>query len=154
VRGLPQGVAAPLFELRDQHGQTVSLASFTGVRKVLLVFYPSAFSSVCTGELSDLQQAWPTFERHEVEILGVSCDPMFSLRAFGDAHEIHFPLLSDFWPHGAVTSAYGVFDETYGQPHRSTFVIDRHGNVAWQVHNAMPDARSLKDYAEVLDRIE
>jgi peroxiredoxin len=153
VRGLPDGVDAPDFQLRDQHGKAVRLSSFRGERKVLLVFYPSAFSNVCTGELSDLQQARPTFERHEVEILGVSCDPMFSLRAFGDAHGIHFPLLSDFWPHGAVTSAYGVFDDEYGQPHRSTFVIDRAGTVVWSVHNAMPDARSLNDYAEVLDRL-
>ncbi|WP_148575244.1 peroxiredoxin [Nocardioides caldifontis] len=153
MTGLPDGTAAPDFALRDQHGQQVALSDLRGSRKVLLVFYPSAFSSVCTGELSELQQAWTTFASHEVEILGISCDPMFSLRAFADSHDIHFPLLSDFWPHGAVASAYGVFNEATGAALRSTFVIDRAGTVAWSVHNAMPDARSLKEYAEVLDRI-
>jgi len=153
VTGLPDGTPAPDFSLRDQHGQQLHLADLRGRRKVLLVFYPSAFSSVCTGELAELQQAWPTFERHEVEILGVSCDPMFSLRAFADSHDIHFPLLSDFWPHGAVASSYGVFNDATGAARRSTFVIDSAGVVAWSVHNAMPDARSLNEYAEVLDRL-
>jgi mycoredoxin-dependent peroxiredoxin len=153
VTGLPDGTAAPDFALRDQHGQRVALSDLRGKRKVLLVFYPSAFSSVCTGELAELQQAWPAFENHEVEILGISCDPMFSLRAFADSHDIHFPLLSDFWPHGAVASAYGVFNDATGSALRSTFVIDTAGTVAWSVHNAMPDARSLNQYAEVLDRL-
>jgi mycoredoxin-dependent peroxiredoxin len=153
VTGLPDGTAAPDFTLRDQHGQQVALSDLRGKRKVLLVFYPSAFSSVCTGELAELQRAWPTFENHEVEILGISCDPMFSLRAFADSHDIHFPLLSDFWPHGEVASAYGVFNDATGAALRSTFVIDTAGVVAWSVHNAMPDARSLNEYAEVLDRL-
>jgi len=153
VTGLPDGTAAPDFALKDQHGQEVRLSELRGRRKVLLVFYPSAFSNVCSGELSDLQGAWPMFERHEVEILGLSCDPMFSLRAFADSHDINFPLLSDFWPHGAVASSYGVFDERTGAARRSTFVIDRAGTVAWSVHNAMPDARSLNQYAEALDRL-
>ncbi len=153
MTGLPDGTAAPDFTLRDQHGQQVALSDLRGKRKVLLVFYPSAFSSFCTGELAELQRAWPTFENHEVEILGISCDPMFSLRAFADSHDIHFPLLSDFWPHGAVASAYGVFDERTGAARRSTFVIDKAGTVAWSVHNAAPDARSLNQYAEALDRL-
>ena len=153
MTGLPDGTPAPDFALRDQHGQTVHLADLRGRRKVLLVFYPSAFSSVCTGELAELQQAWATFASHDVEILGLSCDPMFSLRAFADSHDIHFPLLSDFWPHGGVASTYGVFDDQAGIARRSTFILDTAGTVAWSVHNKMPDARSLNEYAEVLDRL-
>ncbi len=153
MTGLPDGTPAPDFSLRDQHGQLVRLDELRGRRKALLVFYPSAFSSVCTGELAELQQAWTTFERHEVEILGISCDPMFSLRAFADSHDIQFPLLSDFWPHGEVAASYGVFNEASGAARRSTFVLDTAGTIAWSVHNAMPDARSLREYAEVLDRL-
>lgn len=153
MTGLPDGTDAPDFELHDQHGQSVVLSSFRGRRKVVLVFYPFAFSSVCSSELCDLRDAWPTFERHDVEVLAISCDPKYALRVFSDQEGIEFPLLSDFWPHGAVSQAYGVFDDSLGCARRSTVIIDTKGKVAWSVHNAMPDARSLKEYAEVLDRI-
>jgi peroxiredoxin len=153
VTGLPVGAEAPDFELRDQHGQETRLSSFRDERKVLLVFYPWVFSSVCSSELGDLRDAWPTFERHHVEILAISCDPRYAIRAYADRDGIGFPLLSDFWPHGAVSSAYGVFDEERGCARRSSFVVDKAGKVAWTVHNAMPDARNLHEYAEVLDRL-
>ena len=149
---LREGDPAPDFSLRDQHGQTVTLSELRGDRKVVLVFYPWAFSSVCSAELEDLRDAWPMFDRHDVEVLAISCDPMHALRAFSDAHDIEFPLLSDFWPHGSVSTAYGVFDEDLGCARRSTFIIATDGTVAWVVHNAMPDARSLHEYAAVLDR--
>jgi peroxiredoxin len=153
VTGLPDGTQAPDFELRDQHGQTFRLSSFRGQRNVVLVFYPWAFSSVCSSELTDLRDAWPTFANHEVEIVAVSCDPTYSLRVFADREGIDFPLLSDFWPHGAVASSYGVFDEERGCARRSSFIVDKHGKVAWSVHNAMPNARNLREYAEVLDTL-
>jgi peroxiredoxin len=147
------GDTAPDFDLRDQHGQPFKLSAMRGQRRVVVVFYPWAFSSVCSTELDDIRDAWPMFSSHEVEVVGLSCDPTYALRAFSDTHNIEFPLLSDFWPHGAVSSAYGVFDPDLGCARRSTFIIDRDGAVAWQVHNAMPDARNLHEYAEVLDRI-
>jgi peroxiredoxin len=153
VTGLPDGVEAPDFELRDQHGHPFRLSSFRGERNVVLVFYPWAFSSVCSSELCDLRDAWPTFASHEVEIVALSCDPKYSLRVFADQDGIEFPLLSDFWPHGAVASAYGVFDEELGCAQRSSFIVDKQGRIAWSIHNAMPDARNLRDYAEVLDRL-
>jgi peroxiredoxin len=153
VTGLALGVEAPDFELRDQHGQTVHLSALRGQRNVVLVFFPWAFSSVCSTELADLRDAWPLFASHEVEVVGISCDPVYSLRAFADQESIEFPLVSDFWPHGAVASAYGVLDEERGCARRSTFIVDRVGRLAWSVHNAMPDARSLQEYAEVLDRL-
>lgn len=147
------GARAPDFALRDQHGQAFRLDSFLGARNVVLVFYPWAFSNVCSSELADLRDAWPMFARHEVEIAAVSCDPLYSIRAFADREGIDFPMLSDFWPHGQVASAYGVFDAERGCARRSTFIIDRQGQVAWVVHNALPDARNLREYAEVLDRL-
>jgi mycoredoxin-dependent peroxiredoxin len=153
VTGLPDGAEAPDFELRDQHGQPFGLSSFRGQRNVVLVFYPWAFSSVCSSELCDLRDAWLTFANHEVEIAAVSCDTTYSLRTFADRDGIEFPLLSDFWPHGAVASAYRVFDEERGCALRSSFIVDKRGAVAWSVHNAMPNARNLRDYAEVLDSL-
>jgi mycoredoxin-dependent peroxiredoxin len=144
------GQQAPDFELRDQHGQRVALASFRGSRAVTVMFYPFAFSGVCTGELCSVRDNLPTFESDDVTVLAVSCDPMFSLRAFAERDELTFPLLSDFWPHGAVARAYGVFNEDRGCADRSTFIVDRTGVVRWMVHNEMPQARDLQEQARVL----
>jgi len=144
---------APDFELRDQHGQTVSLRSFRDSKAVLLMFYPFAFSRVCSGELSELRDNVADFVSDGVQLLAVSCDPVFSLRAFAERDGLSFPLLSDFWPHGAVSSAYGVFDERRGCSARSTFIIDKEGLVRWSVHNALPDARNLAEYSRVLAEI-
>jgi mycoredoxin-dependent peroxiredoxin len=146
------GTPAPGFELRDQHGTPTSLASFRG-RAVLLVFYPFAFSGVCTGELTELRDHGADLVTHAVQLLAISCDPMFSLRAFADRDRLAFPLLSDFWPHGSVSRAYRVFDEERGCSRRSSFVVDREGMIRWSVHNAFPDARDLAEHARILTRI-
>ncbi len=148
---LPVGAPAPELGLRDQHGREVTLASYAGERAVVLVFYPWAFSRVCTGELDALRDRWADLDRPDVAVLGLSCDPMFSLRAFAEADDLPFPLLSDFWPHGAVATAYGVFDAERGCPRRSTFVVGRDGRVAWSVHNAIGEARDVEEYLAVLD---
>ena len=150
---LEVGQEAPDFTLRDQHGQDVTLSSFRGHKAVVVMFYPFAFSSVCTGELCAVRDSLPTFESDDVQVLAVSCDPMFALRAFADADGLTFPLLSDFWPHGAVASAYDVFNETRGCSDRSTFIVDRQGVLRWSVHNEMPVARDLAEQARVLSRV-
>ena len=148
---LETGREAPDFTLRDQHGQHVSLSSFRGRKAVVVMFYPYAFSSVCTGELSEVRDNQPAFESDDVQLLAVSCDPMFSLRAFADQDGLTFPLLSDFWPHGATARAYGAFDEERGCSDRSTFIVDREGVLRWSVRNQMPDARDLQEQVRVLD---
>ena len=143
----------PDFTLRDQHGQDVTLSSFRGSKAVVVMFYPFAFSRVCTGELCEVRDSLPTFESEDVQLLAVSCDPMFALRAFADQDGLTFPLLSDFWPHGAVAPAYGVFNEARGCSDRSTFIVDRDGVLRWSVHNEMPDARDLAEQARVLSEV-
>ena len=147
---LEMGQRAPDFELTDQHGQRVTLSSFAGEKAVVLVFYPYAFSRVCTGELSDVRDRLPDFVSDDVQLVALSCDPMFTLRAFADADDLKFPLLSDFWPHGEVSRAYGVFDDEKGCSTRSTFIVDKDGVLRWSVHNPMGEARDLEEYAKVL----
>jgi peroxiredoxin len=147
---LETGSRAPDFSLRDQHGQSVSLSSFVGERAVVLVFYPYAFSRVCTGELAEIRGALGRFAAAGAQLLGISCDPVFSLRAFADQDGLEFPLLSDFWPHGEVASAYGVFDEAKGCASRSTFIVDKAGALRWSVHNPMSEARDVEEYLRVL----
>ena len=148
------GDPAPDFELRDQHGATVSLSSYTGEKAVVLMFYPFAFSGVCTGELSAVREQLSAFESHDAQVLAVSCDPVYALRAFADRDALTFPLLSDFWPHGEVAAAYGVLDGERGCADRSTFVVDRSGILRWTVHNAMRDARDLGEQLRVLAELQ
>ena len=152
MTGLELGAAAPDFDLRDQHGQRVSLSGFRGRADVLLVFFPWAFSSVCSSELAALRDRLGDFPG-SVQPLAISCDPMYSLRAASDAEDLPFPLLSDFWPHGAVATAYGVFDDALGVASRSSFLVDRDGLVQWQVHHAMPDPRAVEGYLAALEGI-
>ena len=144
------GRQAPDFTLKDQHGQDVTLSALRGRKSVVLLFYPFAFSSVCTSELCALRDDLPSFHNDDVELLAVSCDPMYALRVFADRDGLTYPLLSDFWPHGAVAHAYGVFDEVRGCALRGTFVIDTAGTVRWAVANGLPDARDLADYRAAL----
>lgn len=140
------GDQAPDFTLRDQFGQDVSLLGFRGRKAVTLMFYPAAFSGVCTGELAGVRARLEEFMTFDTELLALSCDPVYSLRAFADTDGLNFPLLSDFWPHGEVARSYGVFDETRGMAKRSSYVVDKEGIVRWQVHNAGPDARDLDEH--------
>ncbi|MEJ7707628.1 MAG: peroxiredoxin [Nocardioidaceae bacterium] len=144
------GLLAPGFTLRDQHGQAVSLVDFAGSQNVLLVFYPFAFSRVCTGELCEIRDRFSDLSDRSTALLAVSCDPMFSLRAFAEQEKLPFALLSDFWPHGKVARDYGIFQERLGAAGRASFVIDRSGVLRWQVENEIPQARNLDDYREVL----
>ena len=147
---LEVGREAPDFTLRDQHGQDVTLSSYRGSKAVVVMFYPYAFSRVCTGELCAVRDSLPSFESDAVQVLAVSCDPMFTLRAFAESEGLTFPLLSDFWPHGEVAASYGVLDPARGCADRSTFIVDRAGVLRWSVHNAMPEPRDLEEQVRVL----
>ncbi|MFC9693244.1 peroxiredoxin [Kribbella sp. NPDC056951] len=141
------GTRAPDFSTRDQHGAEIRLDQYAG-RPVVLVFYPYAFSGVCTSELTALRDRPDLLAT--ADFLAISCDPMFTLRAYSDAERLGFSLLTDFWPHGAIASSYGAFDPDRGCARRATFVIDGSGVIRWSVVNAMPEARNPDDYAEAL----
>jgi peroxiredoxin len=154
------GDVAPDFELKDQHGTPVKLSDFRGRKNVVVVFYPLAFSGVCTGELCAIRDELPTLaaavtgggneDTDEVQVLAISVDSTFALRSWSDQEKYQFPLLSDFWPHGGTAQAYGVFDADRGVATRGTFIIDTEGVVRWKVVNAIPDARNLDEYRKAL----
>ena len=151
--GLPVGAPAPDFTLRDQFGQDVTLSSFRGRKAVALVFYPYAFSGVCTGEMAGIRDRLADFLTFDTEVLGISCDPVYAQRAFADSDGLNFPLLSDFWPHGAVSRAYAVFDERSGAPHRSSYVVDREGLLRWSVHSPPAQGRDLDEHLRQLQAV-
>ncbi|MFN8147299.1 MAG: peroxiredoxin [Candidatus Nanopelagicales bacterium] len=144
------GQEAPDFEVRDQNGTPVRLSSFRGQKNVVLVFYPLAFTPTCTGELCAIRDESSVFENDDTVVFGVSCDSPATLKVFAEREGYEFSLLSDFWPHGEVSRAYGVFLEERGFPLRGTFIIDKDGIVRWSVVNSPADARSTAEYREAL----
>jgi peroxiredoxin len=147
---LSLGTAAPDFELSDQNGNKVLLSSFKGKKNVVLLFIPFAFTGTCTGELCAMRDDLASFQNDNVELLALSCDSMFTQRIWAEKEGYNFPVLADFWPHGAVAQAYGIFDEVRGCALRGTFVIDKEGIVRWSVVNGLGDARSNDDYKAAL----
>lgn len=135
------GSQAPDFTLNDYNKQPVTLSDFRGDKPVLLVFYPFAFSGICQGELCQLRDEFDDYAGNGVQVLGVSVDTPFSLKAWADQQGYQFPLLSDFWPHGEVAKEYGVFNDKAGLAVRGTFLIDADGVVQFAEVNEPGEAR-------------
>ncbi len=144
------GTPAPDVALKDQHGQLVRLSDFRGETNVALVFYPFAFSGICTGELCEIRDNMSVFDDAKVQVVGISCDPFFTQRAWAEAEGYEFPLLSDFWPHGEASRAYGVFEESHGCPVRGTFLVDTSGVLRWSIVNGPGEARPIAAYREAI----
>ncbi|MDQ1697410.1 MAG: mycoredoxin-dependent peroxiredoxin [Frankiaceae bacterium] len=144
------GAEAPDFELRDQRAQSHRLSSYRGKKNVVLVFYPFAFTGVCTGEMGAIRDDLTSLQNDETQVLAISCDTVAALRVFAERENLDYPLLSDFWPHGEVARAYGVFNEGLGAAERGTFIIDRQGVIRWSVRTSISDARAIGDYQKAL----
>jgi peroxiredoxin len=147
------GSAAPDFELSDQHGEKVSLSSFKGKKNVVVLFIPFAFTGTCTGELCALRDDLAPFQNENVQLLAISCDSMFTQRIFAEQEGYKFPVLTDFWPHGATAKAYGIFSEDHGCAMRGTFIIDKEGILRWQIVNGLGDARNIADYKTAISAL-
>lgn len=147
------GSPAPDFTLPDADRAPVSLLEFRGKKAVLLVFYPFAFSGTCTGELTALRDDIDTFQNDQVQVLAISTDPAPALKAWTDAQHFEFPLLSDFWPHGAVATAYGVLHEQGGMANRGTFLIGLDGVVTFAEVNGPGEARDQSAWKRAVDAL-
>ncbi len=141
---------APDFELPNQFGEHIRLSEFRGVRPVVLVFFPLAFTSTCTGELCELRDNLSLFADKSVELIGISVDSKAALRVFAEQEGYEFTLLADFWPHGAVAKEYGVFLEHKGYANRASFLIDTRGVIRASFITAPGEARSLDAYREAI----
>jgi peroxiredoxin len=144
------GDAAPDFTLRDQNNEEVILSSFRGRKAALLVFYPLAFTGICTGELCVVRDDLRSFQNDDVQVLTISVDSPYSHKVFSEREGYQFPLLSDFWPHGAVAKAYGVFNETTGFANRGTFLIDRDGVVRFAEMNEPGQGRDAQRWRDAI----
>lgn len=148
---LAVGENAPDFTLKDQNNQDVSLSGFRGRKAVLLVFYPLAFTGTCQGELTEIRDNLPLYANEDVQVLTVSVDSTYSHKIWSLQQGFEFPLLADFWPHGGVAQAYGVFDETSGRANRGTFLIDRDGIIRFAEELGPREARDQKAWQQALE---
>ena len=148
------GREAPDFELPSSTGGKVQLSSLRGRENVVLVFYPFTFTGVCRGELCELRDDLSSFESAGVQVLAVSCDSVHAQRKWAEEEGFGFPVLSDFWPHGAAARAYGVFNEALGCADRHTFVIDKQGVVVATFASAdLKTPREKKEYEAALETL-
>lgn len=148
------GQKAPDFELKDGSGGTVKLSSFQGDKAVAVVFYPFTFTGVCEGELCQLRDDYSVYEEAGVQVLAISCDSPFAQKKWAEEMGYQFPVLSDFWPHGEVSKAYGVFDEEHGCARRGTFIIDKSGTVVDTFSSpALTTAREYDNYKAALAKL-
>jgi mycoredoxin-dependent peroxiredoxin len=144
------GQEAPDFVLKDQDGATRRLSDFRGDKHVVVVFYPLAFSGICTAELCQLRDDLPAFDNDDVATVAVSVDSPYVLRAFADQQGYRFTLLSDFWPHGATARTYGVFNEERGFANRGTFIVDKRGVVRYLTVHQPGEPRDPEEYRKAL----
>ncbi|GAA2521498.1 peroxiredoxin [Pilimelia columellifera] len=144
------GAKAPDFRLKDQNNQIVRLADFAGQRPVLLVFYPLAFTGVCSGELRELQDTFADYAEQGVAVLTVSVDSVYSHKVFAMQEGYEFPMLADFWPHGDVARRYGVLNADAGFADRGTFLVDRDGIVKFAEHAGPGESRDQERWRKAV----
>jgi mycoredoxin-dependent peroxiredoxin len=147
---LSVGAAAPDFTLRDQNNQRVSLHDYQGAKNVLLVFFPLAFTGICQGELDLVRDHLPDFENDESVVLAISVGPTPTHKIWATQSGFTFPVLSDFWPHGEVSQAYGVFNDQAGISNRGTFAVDRTGIIRFAEMKQPGEARDQRLWTDAL----
>ncbi|MGY0497567.1 peroxiredoxin [Nocardia sp. FBN12] len=151
---LEVGTLAPDFTLKDQNNQPVTLSDYRGKKNVLLVFYPLAFTGICQGELCKVRDELPKFQNDDAEIIAISVGPPPTHKIWAAEQGYLFPLLSDFWPHGAVTQSYDVFNEKSGYPNRGTFVVDKSGYITFAEMNSPGQARDQAAWEKALAALD
>jgi peroxiredoxin len=149
---LESGIEAPDFTLKDQNGQPVTLSALRG-RNVLLVFFPLAFTAICQGELDEIKDNPSRYVNDDTETLAISVGPPPTHKVWATQSGFTFPVLSDFWPHGAVAKAYGVFNDDTGFANRGTFVVDRTGVIRFAEMKGPGEARNQALWTDALDAL-
>ena len=148
------GATAPDFTLRDQYNEEFTLSAMRGNRAVLVVFYPLAFTGICTGELCAVRDDLGTFQNDDVQVVTVSVDSVYAHKVFSEREGYQFPLLADFWPHGAVAQAFGVFNEVVGIANRGTFLVDKDGVVRFAEMNEPGYGRDADDWRAAIKALQ
>jgi peroxiredoxin len=147
------GSPAPEFTLKDQDQKDVSLGSFRGKKRVVLIFYPLDWSPVCTKEHTCLVNDMKRFDQLDAQVLGVSVDSVWSHKAYAEKMGIPYSLLADFQPRGAVAEKYGVYLADKGITGRAISIIDRDGKLAWHKNYDIPVVPGIDEVAKALEGV-
>ncbi len=153
-KALPAGTSAPEFRLHSTPDQEVSLSDFRG-GPLILAFYPADWSPVCGDQMALYNEVLPEFRKHKAQLLGISVDGAWCHQAFAQARKLHFPLLADFEPKGAVARSYGVYRDGEGISERALFVLDENGVIRWSYVSPIgvnPGADGILEALEKMDR--
>jgi mycoredoxin-dependent peroxiredoxin len=148
------GSPAPDFVLKDQSQKEVKLSDFKGKKNVVLIFYPLDWSPVCTNEHTCLVNDMKRFEQLDAQVLGLSVDSVWSHKAFAEKMGIHYPLLADFQPRGAVAEKFGVYLADKGISGRAIAIVDRNGQVAWFKQYDIPTVPDVQEVAQALSSVK
>jgi mycoredoxin-dependent peroxiredoxin len=143
------GSEAPDFTLRDENGEEVALSTLRG-RNVVLIFFPAAFSGICTKELHQATDLGDRYDAAGAEVFGISVDSPYALKAWKRDEGLKAHFLSDFHPKGAVAEAYGAYIPEAGIATRATYVIDKEGKVAHKMINHPGEVRDQDAILEAL----
>lgn len=144
------GETAPDITLSDQHGEELTLSELVSEQPVALVFFPLAFSGICTGELCELRDNLAVFADAKVRVVGISVDSVYALKVWAEQEGYEFSILSDFWPHGAVASQYGAFIDERGIATRATVIIGEDRKVLASFETSPGEARDFSAYREAV----
>lgn len=150
---LQAGAQAPDFSLPSTPDQRVSLSDFRG-QSVVLAFYPADWSPVCGDQMALYNEVLGELRKQKAQLLGISVDGVWCHSAFSADRKLHFPLLADFEPKGAVARKYGAYREAEGLTERALFVIDGEGVVRWSFLSPIginPGADGILDALEALN---
>jgi peroxiredoxin len=148
------GQEAPDFTLKDQSQKDVKLSDFKGKKNVVLVFYPLDWSPTCTNEHACFVNDMRSFEHLDAEVLGVSVDSVWSHKAYADKMGIHYSLLADFNPRGAMSEKYGAYLADKGITNRSIAIINKQGKIAWIKNYDIPVVPDLKEVSAALQQVK
>lgn len=151
---LEAGTEAPDFTLKDQNGQPIGLSDFRGAKDVLLVFFPLAFTGICQGELNEIRDNLAEYDNDDTATLAISVGPPPTHKVWAKQSGFTFPVLADFWPHGAVATAYGVFNADAGIANRGTFVVDRSGIIRFSEMKQPGEARDQALWTDALTALK
>jgi mycoredoxin-dependent peroxiredoxin len=154
IMPIAAGAAAPEFTLKDQDQKDVKLSDFKGKKNVVMVFYPLDWSPVCTNEHICFVNDMKNFEKLDAQVLGLSVDSVWSHKAWAEKMGIHYPLLADFQPRGAVAEKFGVYLPEKGITGRAIAIIDRGGKVAWFKNYEILQVPDIKEVADALAKIK
>lgn len=148
------GSTAPDFSLKDQNGRPVTLSAYRGDKNVLLVFFPLAFTGICQGELDAIRDNISQYENESTATLAISVGPPPTHKIWAIQSGFTFPVLADFWPHGAVAQDYEVFNDVAGVANRGTFVVDRSGTIAFAECKQPGEARDQQVWVDALAALQ